>query len=288
MPDPKRLTISATEVAALFGESPWLTRWMLYHKFASGKPIDPQEDEHMEWGKRMQPLIIAKAAEELNLAVEPNESETYVRRGLLGCTRDAVIVDPSRGPGALETKCVFNWKVWQEKWGGGSVVPREYEIQLQVQMFVGDGNSPYDWGVIAAWCGAHTYYFERAPQLKLWEVLEPEAALFLREVAEQREPDPFGLPIELPLLAEIYPTAKGRTIDYREATGADAYVHKIRIGNKAKETATINTSVYESIRAEFIALMKDADRLLLPSGANVRLGKGRRISMWAPQESDNA
>src|SRR6202030_946823 len=123
---------------------PYLTKFMLYHKFANGENIEKPADERMNWGKLMQPIIIKQVAQERGLEVIPNMDgatglDTYVRRGLLGCTRDATIIAPGIGPGALEIKCVFDYRVWMQKWNGGKTVPREVEIQLQVQMMVGHG-----------------------------------------------------------------------------------------------------------------------------------------------------
>jgi hypothetical protein len=118
----------------------------------------------MQWGKKLQPLIIAQASEELRLEVRPNEADDYHRRGFLGCTRDATIICPDRGPGALETKCVFDYGVWMRDWHGGKFVPRNHEIQLQQQMLVGDGTGPaYEWGVVCAWVAGEQHYFERKP-----------------------------------------------------------------------------------------------------------------------------
>lgn len=103
----------------------------------------------MDWGTRLQPLIIEQAARDLKLDVFP--CDTYVRNGNLGCTRDAEIICPDRGPGALEVKAVFDYKTWMREWDGGNSVPRHIEIQHQTQMLVGDGKVPFSWGVIAAW-----------------------------------------------------------------------------------------------------------------------------------------
>src|ERR1700719_3590099 len=169
MPDPNRITLSATEAPALFGASPYLTKFMLYHKFANGENIEKPADERMNWGKLMQPIIIEQVAKERGLEVIPNP-DLYVRRGLLGCTRDATIIAPGIGPGALEIKCVFDYRAWMQKWNGGKTVPREVEIQLQQQMYVGqDGHinqldgQHYLWGLICVWVCADLYYFERKP-----------------------------------------------------------------------------------------------------------------------------
>ena len=50
MPDPDRLTISATEAPALFGVSPYVTPFMLFHRFANGESIDVEENARMDWG----------------------------------------------------------------------------------------------------------------------------------------------------------------------------------------------------------------------------------------------
>src|SRR5215469_3216944 len=150
MPDPTKQTLSATQTPALFGVSPYLTRWMLLRHFIHGDPIDSPAHNRMNWGKKLQPLVLEQAAAELRLEVRPNAGDVYVRRGLLGCTRDAEIFCPDRGPGALETKCVFDYATWMEDWNAGKDPPRHVEIQLQQQMAVGDGDVSYKWGVIAA------------------------------------------------------------------------------------------------------------------------------------------
>lgn len=286
VPDPRRKTVSATEVPALFGESPYLTRWMLYQQFANGVEFGAEEDERMRWGRKMQPLLIEQAAQDLKLAVEPDER--YVTRGPIGCTRDARVFDPVRGWGALECKVVFDYKVWMEKWSGGQSVPRHYEIQLAVQMEVGDGGDadPYEWGVIVAWVGAHQYYFERTRNAEFSVAIEKEAARFLDDVANRREPDPLGRAVELPLLAELYPTIEGKVLDLREQDGAELYTDRVRVAIKAKTDASANEGLYQDIRAELIGLMRDHDTLLLPDRTVVRLsnGKQRRLNMWMPED----
>src|SRR5712691_5672649 len=206
MPDPNKTTISATESPALLGASPHLTRWMLWQKFANGIEPKREESSRMEWGKAMQPLIIKRVAQERKLEVFPN-GETYVRRGLLGCTRDATIISPDHGPGALEIKCVFDYEQWGRKWKGGAEVPREIEIQLQQQMYVGTGGTQksdgsFKWGLIVVWVCADLYYFERVPIDALWGRLEDESEQFFESVKRKDEPDPFGAAVELPLLMQ--------------------------------------------------------------------------------------
>ena len=148
MPDPTKKTISATEMSGLLGVSPYVTKWMLFQRFAHGVEAPGPDHNRLDWGTKMEPLLLEQAAADLRLEVKTNRqadgSQIYVRRNLLGCSRDADIYDPQRGPGALETKCCFDYKILMQEWNGGKTPPRQHEIQLQQQMYVGDGVKAFD------------------------------------------------------------------------------------------------------------------------------------------------
>lgn len=258
MPDPLKQTISATQAPALFGVSPYVTRWMLYRHFAHGDPIDSPEHNRMNWGKRMQPLLLAAAAEDLHLEVRANATDDYVRRDLLGCTRDADIICPDRGPGALETKCAFDYSVWMHDWAGGKTPPRHNEIQLQVQMMVGDGRKPYEWGVLAAWVGGEMHYFERKSIPELWTELETEADKFFADVKAGREPDPFGAPVEMPLLHKVFPTQKGLVGDFTTRPDAEKLTEGVRMMSYHSRERLGHEKAEKELKAKIAGLLKDA------------------------------
>lgn len=283
MPDPTKQTISATQMPALLNVSPYFSRWMLYHHFIGSAELGAYEDERIREGKRLQPFVLSRATDELRLLIVPNEA--YIRRGLLGATRDALITCPDRGPGALETKCVFDYRVWMSEWSGGERVPPHIELQLQQQMFVGDGEKPFDWGVITVWVCASQRYFERRPIPALWERFEREGAAFFADIAARREPDPFGLTIEMDWLEQLYPTVPHKTLDLREVPGAARYAEKTAVYQQTKLDAGVNEKVAEALRAEFMALAKDAETVLLPGNAIIRIKtqkRGRRLSVVPP------
>ena len=144
---------------------------------------------------------------------DPEPRRLFSARPSLCATRDATIICPDRGPGALETKCCFDYGVWMRDWDGGKTVPRHHEIQLQTQMFVGNEAGSFEWGVICAWVGAEQFYFERRPIEELWLKLQSDADKFFLSVAAKEEPDPFGAPIEIPFLTALFPTDRGTTLD---------------------------------------------------------------------------
>lgn len=290
MPDPTRATISATESPGLFGVSPYVTRWMLWQAFANGVDINTPEDARMSWGKKLQPLIIEQAAEDLKLEVRPNDGDVYHRRGLLGCTRDATIICPDRGPGALETKCVFDYRTFMSDWEGGRIAPKQHEIQLQQQMHVGEGDGApvYEWGVIAAWVAGEVHYFERKPIFELWQRLQDEAGVFFKSVNARQEPDPFGVPIEVEWLTKLLPTMRGKVIDLSADTAAEPHALAVRAYRDAKEQENAGKRTAEPLRARLLALARDAEEVLLPAGIKVRIGgneKSKRLNVYVPDDA---
>jgi hypothetical protein len=282
MPDLTRKTISATEMAGLLGVSPYVTRWMLFQRFKGIEAPGPDHNR-LDWGTKMEPLLLEQAATDLRLEVktnrQPDGSQVYMRRGLLGCSRDADIYDPQRGPGALETKCCFDYKILMQEWDGGKTPPRQHEIQLQQQMYVGDGVNPFEWGTIALWCGGDMTYFHRKPMLDLWETFEEEATKFFADLINGNEPEPFGSPVEVPLLKIIFDKPTGEIVKAVDLLGdieatklaqrvADAdYQRVIRLSAEKFEKET---------QAKLLGLIKDADELELPQGIRVKVNRSQR------------
>lgn len=307
MPDPTKATVSATQMSALLGVSTYLTKWMLYMEF-TGQAQRDDTSSRMDWGKKMQPIILEQVANDQKLVVTPNGDDSYIRRGLLGCTRDATIWCPNRGPGALEIKCVFDYAVWMQKWGGGNNVPREYEIQLQQQMYVGEGEvgglrpdgegyivlndgkiKSYEWGLIAVWVCADLYYFERAPIYDLWNHFDHEATEFLSQVnGLNPPPKPFGNPIELRYLSELLPVNHGigpldLSGDYNHVkTSSDAAMYK----DYKEQESGYKTSA-EAIKTRLLAIAGQHSKVLLPCGVEVKISKagktGKKVEVYVPE-----
>lgn len=269
VPDLSRKTLSATQTPALFGASPYITRWMLLRHFIHGDSIDGPEHNRMDWGKKMQPILLAQAAEDLHLEVRPNDADTYVSNGLLGCTRDADIICPDRGPGALECKCCFDHRTWMETWGGGKAVPRHIEIQTQQQMMVGDGERSFDWGVISVWVCGEMKYFERKPIPELWEAIKEEAHRFFVDVAAKAEGEPFGDPVEVPLLNKLFTPKHGVTLDLTSHPEANNLVTSAQLMRYHASERSAHDKAEKALKAKFKAVMGDAETAVLPEGVKL-------------------
>lgn len=283
MPDTSRSTISATEMSGLLGVSPYITRWMLFQRFAKGIEAPGPDHNRLDWGTKMEPLLLEQAAVDLRLEVktnrQPDGSQIYLRRGLLGCSRDADIYDPQRGPGALETKCCFDYKILMQEWDGGKTPPRQHEIQLQQQMYVGDGKKPYEWGTIALWCGGDMTYFHRKPMLDLWKTFEDEARKFFDDVIAGTEPEPFGSPVEIPLLKIIFDKPTGevlKAVDLLGEVEATKLAQRVADADYQRVVRLSAEKFEKETQAKLLGLIKDADELELPQGIRVKVNRSQR------------
>jgi hypothetical protein len=292
MPDIDKKTISATQVPALFDASPYLTKFMLYRWFKYGDEVHGKEHNRMDWGTRMEPLCLAQAAEDLFFEVIPTRlpdgTQPYVRNGLLGCTRDAAIICPDRGPGALETKVCFDSMSWMRDWNGGKSVPRHIEIQLQMQMKVGDGVTSYKWGVISVWYGGEQKYFERKPMLDLWAAADAEAAQFFADLEAGKEPDPFGASIEAPLIAHVFPPDDAKVLDLSklergkaEHATALAIAEDVRMMAYHSGERLGHARAEKELKAKLLAIAKDNGTVLLPYGINYKVKQSPRAGFIA-------
>jgi hypothetical protein len=295
MPDPTKATISATEMSGLLGVSPYVTKWMLYQRFAKGIDAPGPDHNRLDWGTKMEPLLLEQAAADLRLEVttnrQPDGSQVYLRRGLLGCSRDADIYDPQRGPGALETKCCFDYKILMQEWDGGKTPPRMHEIQLQQQMYVGDGEKSYEWGTIALWCGGDMTYFHRKPMPDLWAKFEEEAKQFFDDVIAGCEPEPFGSPVEVPLLKQLFNKPTGEIINAVDKLGeaeATKLAQRVADADYQRVVRLAAEKVEEKVKAELLGLLKDADEIEFPQGIRVTRTVQTRNNKARPASTSTA
>lgn len=288
MPDPTGKTLSATQISALFNASPYVTRWMLYQHFKNGIDIDPDENSRMKLGRRVQTALIDQAADDLALEVKQNDDDSYVRslKQRIGCTRDAEIHCPDRGVGALELKTVWDYAQWMTAWGGGTV-PRHIEIQLQVQMMVGDGKKPYGWGVIGACVCGEMKYWDRAPMARLWKQIEERVVEFFHDLDDGNVPEPFGDPAEDPLMAVLYPAVEKKK-EQDLSGGTDEHWQlgeAARMYAWAKGEAASHKKIEASLRPKLLEAAKDCGTTHLP-GATLYVSKSESAPSVVSLTSD--
>lgn len=300
MPDSERKTVSASQCAALFNASPYMTRWMLWHYLKGDDMEEKPADARMNWGKKLQPLILEQASQDLQLEVLPNFNDEYVRanHAPLGYTADGYVIDPQKGGGTIEAKAVFDYGVWMRDWNGGKSVPKHYELQLAHQMTVGNGREPSRWGVIAVWVCGEMKYFHREFNIEVAREIERQAEELLASIRDEREPEPFGAQVELPVLQKLFPTEKNYPLDLSRAHEGMEWLQTAVMYADFAEREKFFGKAKDDIKAKLFGLMKDHDTLLLPDGASVSITQyevkehtrkasvQRRIKMHMPFSPD--
>lgn len=133
----RRSGVGASEVAAILGESPWLSATELYAlKVVPGYEGDPalDEAEHVYWGRKLESSIVSGYQDRTG---RPVEHAGLLLRSRLHpwalCTLDGNTTDGRPGePWPLEIKNIGVQK--STEWEEGP--PRHYVLQLQQQMLV--------------------------------------------------------------------------------------------------------------------------------------------------------
>lgn len=135
------LTITATEIAAIVGLSPWQSRFSLWHKKA-GLPTPPFEmTPAIEWGNRLEDAVADKWQDEHpNLLAAPAGTWRHKEREWQRATPDRLIYPqpahefdvPEKAVGLLEVKT----SPFGDEWGpsGSDQVPIHYRCQVMWQM----------------------------------------------------------------------------------------------------------------------------------------------------------
>jgi putative phage-type endonuclease len=126
--------IGASEIAAVLGESPWLSAIELYAQKIGQAPAREEEPEWIYWGNRLEPAIVAGYQDRTG---RPVEHQSALLRSSAHpwamCTLDALTTDGRDGdPWPLEIKNVGVTKA--HEWEDGP--PRHYALQLQHQLLV--------------------------------------------------------------------------------------------------------------------------------------------------------
>lgn len=236
--------VGASEVAALFDESPFLTRFELWHRKA-GNIEAPEfnaladdgtpEDERIYWGVKLEEAILSAACERYGYAVAERDGKLDNGKGL-GGHPDAIAICPVRGRGVLEIKTVD----WLVRKGWGDEPPLNYLLQSQTYQ----GLAGVQWGDVLVLVGGNKlerFQYEFRP--KIYAEIEKRVAAFWRTV-EAGTPPPADYTRDLSTIKELHSEQGTATVDLvgdnRAAIAAAEYLAAAadeRDAKKRKEAA---------------------------------------------------
>jgi putative phage-type endonuclease len=146
--------VTSTEVSALYGLSPYLTEFELFHNKRDNVIVRIEPNERMRWGNRLEAAIAYGVGEDQGWNV--SKLNVYARDpdARIGSSFDFEIKSSSDGPGILEVKNV-DWLQYQRNWiddGAGNIeAPEHIELQIQHQMEI----LGYSWTALTVLVGGN-------------------------------------------------------------------------------------------------------------------------------------
>lgn len=188
----RRLSIGASEIAIVLGESPWRSRLDLYYEKTSDQPREHEDSEHMLWGRLLEGAILDEVARRAGVEV------TLRGPSLRSVAHPWATATPDGLTAAGEPVEVKNLSGGYDAddWDAG--IPRHYYLQCQHQMMVTGARRC----LFAALVWGRKLVWEWVPrdddEIRRIVVAGSE---FWRRVTELDEPPPDGHPRERGALA---------------------------------------------------------------------------------------
>ena len=184
--------IGASECAALFGRTPYLTLWQLW-MLKSGKlePEDLSEKESVFWGSLLEPTIARGVELKTGWTLKKSSGCYHPEVEGLACHPDYDIISCDQDEtspatnghcvGLLEIKTLDSFHYWKTN----GCLPFRYYIQLQTQLYC----RGLSWGVLGVLVGGNNLVTkEYEADFVLWTAIKENVQAFWRSVEKGIEP----------------------------------------------------------------------------------------------------
>lgn len=276
--------LTSTDTPALFGLSPYKTKFELFWEKKSGERAPFTDNDRAKWGRRLESVVAEGIAEDQGWVVRPMKE--YIRlAGLrIGSSFDfrvltskEAIADPEEGiielnlasghfdrdtDDLLEIKTV-DFLAFRDGWTideGFIEAPPHIEIQVQHQMLVSGLRRAYI-GVMVG--GNRIEVIERVADDAVHAGILTAAREFWQSIDDGRAPDPV-MPDDAEAVIRMHQFAEpGKLLDARgDATIATMLQEYKRLGDEAK-TAEEQRKV---VKADLLQIIGDAEKVISDVG----------------------
>jgi len=257
----RKLDVTSTESAALFGMSPYLTHFDLWHRKRNNVTPDFKVNERMKWGNRLEAAIAHGIAEEQGWEIVPLKDYMRDPDARIGSSFDFMITNLEGGPAHLEIKNV-DYLAFRDGWiehdDGSIEAPEHIEMQVQHQMAVSGFTRSFIGAFIA---GNRGVVIERQRDEQVIAAIKAKVAEFWRTIDANEEPMPV-MPQDADVVIRLNQYAQpGKVLD--------ASTDEVLIGlvNDYKNAATQAANWEEdkqACKAKLLEHIGDAEKVLLP------------------------
>lgn len=269
--------LTSTDIAALFGLSPYKTHFELWHEKKSGEPVRIQQNERMKWGNRLEASVALGIAEDRGWTVRPFKEYGRLPGLRLGSSFDFRILAHLPADGAqrreldvdaiLEIKCV-DFRAFRDGWTVEDdyiEAPPHIELQVQHQLLVSGLRRAYI-GVLVG--GNDVRILEREADPQVHAGILAKAREFWQSTADGRAPDPV-MPDDAAAVIRMHQFAEpGKLLDAREdATLADQLMRYHRLGSDIRRLQEDR----DVLKAELLQRIGDYEKVITAVG-NISAG----------------
>lgn len=263
----RTMDITSTEVAALFGISPYSTMFETWHRKKEAIVVKLEENERMKWGTRLQDAIATGIAEDQGWKVR--RMDEYIRDPdlRLGASFDFSIeqwfANAAEGPesskGLLEIKNV-DAMIFKDGWlfddEGSLEAPPHIELQVQQQLLLTGRSAAYIGALVG---GNKIELIERRPDESVFKAITYKVKKFWESIEANQPPAP-DFEKDAEFISSLYQFADpGKIMDAR---GDDdfaklAMAHR-DLGEQIKEL----DSQRSGVKARMLTRMNDVEKVV--------------------------
>lgn len=182
----RSVDITSTDVSALFGISPYLTHFELWHRKKNGTLVEFETTERMLWGIRLESAIAAGIAADQKWDLRPMKEYMRLPELRMGSSFDFEI----NGKGILEIKNVDSLAFkqgWEIDENEKVEIPLHIEIQVQHQLAVSGKEYAYV-GVLVG--GNHVVLARRDPDPAIIDGIKAKVSDFWKSIDAGIAPNP--------------------------------------------------------------------------------------------------
>lgn len=209
----KQKGIGGSDVATIFGLNPYKTPFTLWLEKTGQIEPPVLNNEYIEWGNILEPVIREKFAKETGFEVEENHwVMLHDQHDFMVANVDGEVMDPQFAgkKGVLEIKTAG--ERMRDQWENGP--PNHYMLQLQHYLAVLD----YSYGYVAVLIGGNTfkYYLVERDDYVIDNIIQAEAE-FMKMVENGVAPEISGHTSDSDYLASAFPEDNGEIGELSDA-----------------------------------------------------------------------
>ncbi len=255
--DERKNWIGGSEIAALFGLSPYMSKFDLWHRKKGTLPEPDLDNERVRAGNHLEPAIADWFKTETGIAVR--RVHRYMEHPTVSQFGTSLDYETVTGHLPVEIKNV-DGLIFRDKWeADGDIItdaPMHIILQLQAQMACAGKDRGY---LVACVGGNKLYYMEVAANPGAIKRFESEVEQFWASIRENRAPEP-DFTLDASSIAVLYRDASDAEIDM---TGNNLLTSLVHDYKQAADEEKAAKALKAAKKAEILTIIGDAKKVKL-------------------------